>query len=377
MTWQPVISPHQGDTWSALQSAGGVDLVCVTTRGYSNVRKKQGWVAVHGSEYRELTLPNHFRLIAGIALLWRHRRVAHVFCSPFEDVRQIGILLVAAAIGCRFYLIAEPFNPTQDPFHAEERRWIDGVKHLLRPMLYRLYGSLLARCCMGLFAISSLAATQYRKIGFAPNRISPFGYFVEGTFLGRDALQGDGDEESRAGAIAFFGGTQRRKGLRVLLAAMSDVGTSERLLRLHVYGPGVSPEMQAGQEGVAYRGAIPFGEVPRRIKGYAAVVVPSTFDGWGVIVNEAIAAGVPVICSDAVGAHSVVAKYQCGVVYKSGDVPSLANALRRISSDIEWRMGLADNTQAAAEALKPAVAARVLADVIKSGATVESNSPWY
>jgi glycosyltransferase involved in cell wall biosynthesis len=31
-------------------------------------------------------------------------------------------------------------------------------------------------------------------------------------------------------------------------------------------------------------------------------VLPSRYDGWGVVVNQALGAGLPIICSDAVGA---------------------------------------------------------------------------
>ena len=57
-------------------------------------------------------------------------------------------------------------------------------------------------------------------------------------------------------------------------------------------------------------------------------VLPSRHDGWGVVVNQAIAAGLPVICSDAVGAAAdLVSNGVNGYVFPSGNVEQLAEAM--------------------------------------------------
>jgi glycosyltransferase involved in cell wall biosynthesis len=55
---------------------------------------------------------------------------------------------------------------------------------------------------------------------------------------------------------------------------------------------------------------------------------PSAIDGWGAVVNEALMAGVPVICSDWCGASSLIRPGWNGDVFRSGSVDDLARALR-------------------------------------------------
>src|SRR5262249_36569992 len=59
-------------------------------------------------------------------------------------------------------------------------------------------------------------------------------------------------------------------------------------------------------------------------------VLPSRYDGWGVVVNQALAAGLPVICSDAVGAgHDLVMDEVNGLKFSVGDATALAERMRR------------------------------------------------
>jgi glycosyltransferase involved in cell wall biosynthesis len=58
------------------------------------------------------------------------------------------------------------------------------------------------------------------------------------------------------------------------------------------------------------------------------VVVPSHDEPWGVAVNEALAAGAPVVVSNAVGAGlDLVQPGRNGLTYEAGDVGGLIEAL--------------------------------------------------
>ena len=59
-----------------------------------------------------------------------------------------------------------------------------------------------------------------------------------------------------------------------------------------------------------------------------AAVLPSRAETWGVIVNEALACGCPVVVSDAVGAvEDLVVEGVNGRIVPAGDVQALASAL--------------------------------------------------
>jgi len=58
-----------------------------------------------------------------------------------------------------------------------------------------------------------------------------------------------------------------------------------------------------------------------------AVLLPSRYDGWGLPVQEGLAAGVPVIASHACGAADLVASSGCGRVIASDDEEALMRAM--------------------------------------------------
>lgn len=64
-----------------------------------------------------------------------------------------------------------------------------------------------------------------------------------------------------------------------------------------------------------------------------ALVLPSEKEPWGVVVNEAMAAGTPVIASDAVGAaYDMIIEQKSGFLFPAGDVETLTKRLVQICS---------------------------------------------
>jgi 1,2-diacylglycerol 3-alpha-glucosyltransferase len=73
-----------------------------------------------------------------------------------------------------------------------------------------------------------------------------------------------------------------------------------------------------------------------------ALVFPSHTDPWGLVVNEAMACGLPVISSDAAGCTADLVKDGCnGRVVRAGDIGQLAYAMETLAdnSDLRSEMG--------------------------------------
>jgi glycosyltransferase involved in cell wall biosynthesis len=64
-------------------------------------------------------------------------------------------------------------------------------------------------------------------------------------------------------------------------------------------------------------------------------VLPTLYEGYGMVVGEALAAGLPVIASRT-GAIDELVDESCGVVVPPGDVEALTVALRRILTDAQF-----------------------------------------
>lgn len=76
----------------------------------------------------------------------------------------------------------------------------------------------------------------------------------------------------------------------------------------------------------------------------AVMVLPSQHETWGAVVNEAMAAGTPVIASDRVGsAIELIESEVSGIIYPVGDAVALADAIARVilNDDLRRDMGRA------------------------------------
>ena len=97
-------------------------------------------------------------------------------------------------------------------------------------------------------------------------------------------------------------------------------------------------------ESIRFAGFQNQSELPRFFDLADVFCLPSVHEPWGLIVNEAMAAGRAVVVSDEVGsAPDLVVDGGTGFVHKAGDVRGLAEALRRVTSEpgLARRMGAA------------------------------------
>jgi glycosyltransferase involved in cell wall biosynthesis len=78
---------------------------------------------------------------------------------------------------------------------------------------------------------------------------------------------------------------------------------------------------------IKFSGPIPARDIPDRIAQADLLVLPSRWDGWGVVVNEALASRVPVVVSDHCGAADLILHGVNGYVFPSGDVNALRGCL--------------------------------------------------
>ena len=100
-------------------------------------------------------------------------------------------------------------------------------------------------------------------------------------------------------------------------------------------GRGATAGRSAGR--VVFAGFLDQNEVGR---GYAVadvMVLPSIHETWGLVVNEAMNFGCPVIVSDRVGCAPDLVAGKCGLVFPHDRPEALVAALRRMAGDDDFR----------------------------------------
>lgn len=132
------------------------------------------------------------------------------------------------------------------------------------------------------------------------------------------------------------------------LAALVKGGVNSELV---IVGDG--PEryrLETMSEGlpVTFKGAL-YGEIKNReIACMDVLILNSTHDQWGYVVNEALTSGVPVIVGDGVGArHELVESHdgygETGLIVRRDDEADLVYAMRRISTESDLWLRLHRN----------------------------------
>jgi glycosyltransferase involved in cell wall biosynthesis len=145
----------------------------------------------------------------------------------------------------------------------------------------------------------------------------------------------------------FVGRLEKEKGVHVLLDAWrrAELG-DQAVLALAGDGP-LLGEVANAPEDIQALGFVPRDHLPALYAAADVLVLPSirteTFlEPWGLVVNEAMHQGTPVITSDAVGAArgGLVQDGRTGLVVPQGDASALAARLRTIAQNPQLRGAL-------------------------------------
>jgi glycosyltransferase involved in cell wall biosynthesis len=177
-------------------------------------------------------------------------------------------------------------------------------------------------------AIGSVAAAEYHA-RFPQPEIVNIPYHCD---LAPFLAQPRAKASDRHPVFLFCGQMIARKGVDLLLEAFARlergrlllVGREADLPRL------LAPLPPGVRERIEYAGFQPPAELPRFFARADVFVLPSRHDGWGVVVNQALGAGLPILCSDRVGAGLDLVQGEVnGLRFSAGDKTALAAAMKR------------------------------------------------
>ena len=182
-------------------------------------------------------------------------------------------------------------------------------------------------------AIGSVAASEYHA-RFPQPAIVNIPYHCElAPFLAQPRGQ-----SAREPVFLFCGQMIARKGIDVLLEAFARLDRGRLLLvgREAELPQLLAPLSAAVRERIEFAGFQPPEELPRFFAKADVFVLPSRHDGWGVVVNQALGAGLPILCSDRVGAGADLVEPEVnGLRVAAGSADALAAAMRRCLDEPE------------------------------------------
>jgi glycosyltransferase involved in cell wall biosynthesis len=180
-----------------------------------------------------------------------------------------------------------------------------------------------------------IALTKFGREKFIRGGLPPDRLFVKPNFVQSAAPPGQGD----GGFALFIGRLSEEKGIRPLLAAWKRLGMT---LPLKIAGDGpLRAEVQAATQcikNVELLGHVSRDRLAEMLRRAHVVIVPSIcYEGFGIVVVEAFAAGVPVIASKIGALGELVDHGRTGLHARPGDAEDLASRVEWLAAHEEQR----------------------------------------
>jgi glycosyltransferase involved in cell wall biosynthesis len=235
--------------------------------------------------------------------------------------------------------------------------WVESTSHDrrsggLEPLKRALLRSI------GAFVVPGGASREYLlalgvpddRISVAPNAVDPSVFAGSPERAPRERCR-----------LLAVGRLAPEKGIDVLLRAADG-------LPVEVVIAGTGPEEQRLRElagaDVRFLGQVDRDALPALYADADVLVMPSRSDPWGMVLNEAALAGLPLVSTDAAGAaHELIEDGINGFRVPPDDVDALRSALRRLCEDPELRAAAGTRSRELGQRFTPDAWAEAVAEV--------------
>lgn len=365
--WQNIPSIHQAPLIREVARLSECETVVVAQGDISQRRRSQGWTRPDFGKASLIIEPE--KAVQDKLLTDSAVDTVHIFSGIHAYPLVRRALRQAAATEATIGIYAEGQRP-------------EGWKGLLRMLRSKLNARIYGERIDFILAVGETGVRWYRRSGFSEEKLFPFGYFVD------PSPSVASTEPEMGGPFKFICVCELspHKGVDILLRAVARLPRSSWLL--YVVGDGQYRhryEMLAKKlrlsSNVRWCGVLNNLAVRKMIAMSDLLVLPSRYDGWGAVVNEALLSDTPVVCSDACGAADAVRTTKAGTVVEAGSVDALGKALMSWMSRGRTRPEYRRELQKwAAQRLGPDVGARYLLDIIgyvrKQGDGCRPVAPW-
>jgi glycosyltransferase involved in cell wall biosynthesis len=221
-----------------------------------------------------------------------------------------------------------------------------------RRVAKQVFFSWLRRAVDAFLAIGTLNRRYYEGYGIAGERIFSMPYAVDNRLFQsraqkaaahREKLRKAHNLEPGRPVLLFVGKLIERKRPGDLPEAYAEMvrgeGAGANAYLLFAGEGNLRPQLQAraaalGLDSVRFLGFRNQGELPAFHDLCDVFVMPSVYEPWGLVVNEVMNAGRPVVISDEVGCGpDLIRNGVNGVVFKARDIAALHCALTDLLSD--------------------------------------------
>lgn len=291
----------------------------------SAVKKETGWASVD-AVYRDLD----GKVAKQMAVLKKDATAVYAYedgaLQSFRAARQHGV-------GCLYDLPIGYWRAARELLGEERERWPDWASTLTG---FGDSDAKLARkdeeiqLADSIFVASRFTAKtlEYYPGTLPPVSIVPYAFppVAEGrTYEKVSAL--------RPLRLLFVGGLSQRKGVADLFAAVKTFGNR---VQLTVVGSMLVDDCAVLNEALAkhrYIPSMPHADILKLMRGHDVLLFPSLFEGFGLVITEAMAQGTPVITTDRTAGPDVITHGENGWLIEAGNTRKLEEAIEAVLQD--------------------------------------------
>jgi glycosyltransferase involved in cell wall biosynthesis len=220
------------------------------------------------------------------------------------------------------------------------KAWKVAFKKVFWPLLFRQADQVIVPST-GTFEMLKSLGIAAGKITLTPYTVDNDWWKTQSALVNREATRANLGATPHQAIILFCAKLQPWKRPMDLLQAFAEAGPEGSILVFAGEGP-QRPQLEAEaaklgiEQRVKFLGFVNQSQLPALYSTADLLVLPSVYEPFAVVVNEAMCCGCPVIVSDQVGAaRDLVAPVNPEFVFPAGDVQALANVLRLAFTDRE------------------------------------------
>lgn len=198
-----------------------------------------------------------------------------------------------------------------------------------------------------IMVLSKIAKNSLIKFGIPSDKI-----FVNqcGVDLNKFRCISSSNEKFR---IIFCGAVEIHKGVHFLIRAFSDLKLKNA--ELIIIGKSTNKNYlshlyKLNLRNVRFLGHVEQSKLVNIYSQGSLFVLPSLYDGFGMVVPQAMACGLPIIVSSNVGASDIVEDGINGLIFKNRDIEALKNMMLKVYEDVDLQKSMSMQSLISAKA---------------------------
>lgn len=318
--WQNTISPHQLPYIFEISKINDVTkVILIAPIILSEKRKKLGWtISYKETDKFKVILNPDKNQIKNIFLQYQEN--SHHF---FSGIRAFPFVFNAFKISLNYNIKRSII--TESPFFYKKPPFLHFIKQFF--FEYKYYKHIYS-----FYAMGSTACKWYSKLYKGP--------IINFKYCTNSVQTNFNHPKNSVIKLVFVGSLIKLKNIEMVIKALSKC--KEKKIEFHLIGDGplrnklirMTQKFNLSNN-VFFHGVIKNEEIPLTLSQFDVLILPSFYDGWGSVVNEALMAGLYIIVSNRCGSKDLIDNNGVRGIIIQPKIKELLSALNYVSRNID------------------------------------------